>query len=590
MKRTGIIILAVLFAFAGCTIKQTPKDNENTYDNEVTDKDSQNTTDETVIDGDTIPDEIIVNDDTVNDDDDGWGGDDTPDEDEPQPDFDNQKPDETADFEIPDQDEVVEFTGTNFTYAFDGTTVTAEMTAMDGTNEIKFFKASKPSLNSGIVTIKFTNDFDEIVFTISASELTSATTVELDGSTNVSTWNRVKELYGNFTGDITKTAFTKSGSSVTAMTISGNDLKFKSAVPVDPENDDDVIYPDDDEKPDFDAEDYSGLYYYQNSDSYTGYVNVKASGSIIKFTASESATRNMSSCPSDYCFTTSFSSPYGNLVLRAAISTQTFPALIDLENDGYSYIRWITGDLQYGHFLGIIRVYQFEENGFPYFDISLLDMGSEEVGFVKDAVNDDSDGDGTPNAEDGCPYDPAKTEAGICGCSVEEIDSDFDDIPDCIDNCPDDFNEDQADLDSDGIGNICDSDIDGDGDANGNDNCPYIANSDQKNIDSDELGDLCDDDRDGDTILNGSDNCPDKNNTDQLDEDSDGKGNVCETCPADPAKTEPGVCGCGIADTDSDNDGFSDCIDNCPDIFNKSQLDSDDDGTGDACDDTPFGE
>ncbi len=38
-----------------------------------------------------------------------------------------------------------------------------------------------------------------------------------------------------------------------------------------------------------------------------------------------------------------------------------------------------------------------------------------------------------------------------------------------------------------------------------------------------------------------------------------------DNCPNDPAKTEPGVCGCGVADTDSDNDGTADCLDNCPD-------------------------
>jgi len=35
-------------------------------------------------------------------------------------------------------------------------------------------------------------------------------------------------------------------------------------------------------------------------------------------------------------------------------------------------------------------------------------------------------------------------------------------------------------------------------------------------------------------------------------------------CPTDPGKTEPGVCGCGVADTDSDNDGTPDCDDLCP--------------------------
>jgi len=35
-------------------------------------------------------------------------------------------------------------------------------------------------------------------------------------------------------------------------------------------------------------------------------------------------------------------------------------------------------------------------------------------------------------------------------------------------------------------------------------------------------------------------------------------------CPADPNKVAPGVCGCGVADVDSDLDGVLDCNDVCP--------------------------
>jgi VCBS repeat-containing protein len=39
---------------------------------------------------------------------------------------------------------------------------------------------------------------------------------------------------------------------------------------------------------------------------------------------------------------------------------------------------------------------------------------------------------------------------------------------------------------------------------------------------------------------------------------------VCDQCPQDPNKTLPGVCGCGVPDTDSDSDGTPDCNDLCP--------------------------
>jgi hypothetical protein len=45
---------------------------------------------------------------------------------------------------------------------------------------------------------------------------------------------------------------------------------------------------------------------------------------------------------------------------------------------------------------------------------------------------------------------------------VNNDDTDEDGVPDIVDNCPDVMNTDQADLDSDGLGDVCDDDIDGD--------------------------------------------------------------------------------------------------------------------------------
>lgn len=44
-----------------------------------------------------------------------------------------------------------------------------------------------------------------------------------------------------------------------------------------------------------------------------------------------------------------------------------------------------------------------------------------------------------------------------------------------------------------------------------------------------------------------------------------------DSCPDDPDKTEPGDCGCGVPDTDTDGDGIADCLDQCPDDPDKTE-------------------
>jgi hypothetical protein len=54
-------------------------------------------------------------------------------------------------------------------------------------------------------------------------------------------------------------------------------------------------------------------------------------------------------------------------------------------------------------------------------------------------------------------------------------------------------------LTSDGLGDVCDDDKDGDDYMQMySDNCPETANEDQADMDSDGVGDVCDDDIDGD--------------------------------------------------------------------------------------------
>ncbi len=96
-----------------------------------------------------------------------------------------------------------------------------------------------------------------------------------------------------------------------------------------------------------------------------------------------------------------------------------------------------------------------------------------------------------------------------------------------------------------------------------------------------------------------TDNCPNDLNKAEpglcgcgvADTDSDGDGtpDCTDGCPNDPLKTTVGACGCGTADADGDSDGVPNCTDSCPNDPNKTapgvcgcgvaDIDSDGDGT-----------
>ena len=86
----------------------------------------------------------------------------------------------------------------------------------------------------------------------------------------------------------------------------------------------------------------------------------------------------------------------------------------------------------------------------------------------------DTDGDGTCNANDGCPNDPNKIAAGICGCGVADTDSDGDGTPNCNDGCPNDPNKTSAG--QCGCGVPEGADTDGDGTRDCIDGCPNDPN------------------------------------------------------------------------------------------------------------------
>jgi hypothetical protein len=119
------------------------------------------------------------------------------------------------------------------------------------------------------------------------------------------------------------------------------------------------------------------------------------------------------------------------------------------------------------------------------------------------------------------------------------INRDGDTSLDGLDNCPGVPNDDQADLNNNGVGDVCETgltvDTDGDGVNDPLDNCPSIGNPLQEDFDGDDVGDVCDSDDDNDGLL------------DVVETDTD------IFVDADNTGTDP-------FDADSDNDGFPDGV------------------------------
>jgi|GEM_PF-1040585 len=305
------------------------------------------------------------------------------------------------------------------------------------------------------------------------------------------------------------------------------------------------------------------------------------------------------------------------------------------------------------------------------------DQADNDLDGSGDVCDSDDDNDTIFDSVDNCPLVPNTTQVDTDADKLgDDCDGDLDgdDVLNDLDNCPDVANTDQADADSDGLGDACDldSDDDGildDGDASGStadapcadlvtaecdDNCRFEPNADQADADSDGLGDACDDDDDDDGILDDGnatgdpddapckndkttgcdDNCRTVANADQANLDNDALGTACD-CDADGDGAESAACsggdcndldvtvhpgvtegqtgpadcttcnakdddcdgsvdeGCADANTngvvdclenDQDGDTVVDGLDNCVDTPNTDQADLDGDKVGDACD------
>ncbi|NDB28697.1 cadherin repeat domain-containing protein, partial [archaeon] len=133
----------------------------------------------------------------------------------------------------------------------------------------------------------------------------------------------------------------------------------------------------------------------------------------------------------------------------------------------------------------------------------ILDSDGDGIFNQFDVNNDnpysDSDGDGYSDLEetedlkrtgsfdlvdplDSSKYPPWDHDKDYL-CDWHDKDDDNDLIEDDVDNCHFEFNPDQSDFDNDGVGDVCDDDIDGDSVLNVYDNCPQTPVEDVVDLD-----------------------------------------------------------------------------------------------------------
>ena len=131
-----------------------------------------------------------------------------------------------------------------------------------------------------------------------------------------------------------------------------------------------------------------------------------------------------------------------------------------------------------------------------------------------------------------CPSDPQKAYPGQCGCGTPDTDSDADGTANCNDGCPN-----HAAKPAPGVCGCSMGDTDNDGTEDCNETCRRRSEqARRRRLRLRRRGHRHRRRRQADCN---------------------------ETCDDDPNKLAPGACGCGVADTDSDDDGTPNCNETC---------------------------